>query len=235
MLVPEEEPAVMEHALTYSELVQLVHDFKGPLTLVALETQVLQMQLDDGAHADMVDAIGRVLLNVNYIDRMMHGLIDSWAIETGHFVLHRKSTELRDLLENVVARMTLSRERGRIVLEARGRATLDIDALRIERVIANLVYNALVYSSEDTRVTVSFTTTAEAARISVRDDGPGIAPAELEHLFDEARRGSVGQTHDGHGLGLFVSKQIIQAHGGVIGVESTVGVGSEFFFELPLK
>jgi hypothetical protein len=65
------------HALSFSELAQLVHDFKSPLSLVALETQVLQTQLDDGAHVEMVHAITRVLLNLDYIDRMVHDLIDS--------------------------------------------------------------------------------------------------------------------------------------------------------------
>jgi len=230
----QDRNAGSEHALTFAELAQLVHDFKGPLSLVALETQVLQAQLDDGAHIEMVDSIARVLLNINYIDRMVHDLIDSCALDTGHFKLHRVPTELRSLVESVARRMAALRDHDRIVVEAHQRVTLAIDALRIERVIANLVHNALAYSPEDTRVVVGLESGKGVARVSVRDTGPGISHEELAYVFDEYRRASTGFTHDGSGLGLFVSKQIVEAHGGRIGVDSMPGLGSEFYFELPL-
>ncbi len=224
----------MLHRDALSELAHLVHDFKGPLSLVALETQVLQRQLDDGAHVEMVHAITRVLLNVDYIDRLVHDLIDSCAINSGHFELHRVATDLDALLESVTTRMSASRDRGRIELEAPQRVILKIDALRIERVIANLVQNALTYSAEDTCILVKLETLASTVRISVRDSGRGIAPDELDHVFDEHRRANSADVHDGSGLGLYVSKQIVEAHGGRIGVRSVLGEGSEFFFELPL-
>jgi len=226
--------AASEHALTFAELARLVHDFKGPLSLVALESQVLQAQLDDGAHVEMVDSIARVLLNVNYIDRMVHDLIDSCAIDTGHFALHRAPTELRALVESVATRMTAWRDHDRLVVEADTRVTVALDALRIERVIANLVHNALAYSPEASSVVVGLRVTRGVARVSVRDRGPGIPREELPHVFDEYRRASTGCAHDGSGLGLFVSKQIVEAHGGRIGVDSMPGLGSDFYFELPL-
>jgi K+-sensing histidine kinase KdpD len=221
-----------ERMLTFSELVQLVHDFKGPLSLVALETQVLQSQLDDGDHVEMVDAITRVLLNIDYIDRMVHDLIDSCAMDTGHFSLHRRATEMCDLLENVTVRMA-ALDHGRIMLDARARVTLKIDALRIERVVANLLQNALLYSPDETQVLVKLDVSEQAVRVTVRDRGPGIPRDEIHEVFDQYRRGTAGHPHDGNGLGLFVSKEIVEAHGGRMGVESTPGLGSEFFFELP--
>jgi signal transduction histidine kinase len=226
--------APADHALTFSELAQLVHDFKGPLSLVALETQVLQRQLDDGEHVEMVDAIARVLRNIDYIDRMVHDLIDSCAIDAGRFTLHKRPSEVCDLLEAVATRMAASRKRGRILLELHGRANLNIDALRIERVVANLLQNALTYSPEDTSVVLRLDVTRDFARVSVRDVGPGIAHDELEHVFDEYCRSASAAPHEGSGLGLFVSKQIVEAHGGTIGVLSKLGSGSEFYFELPL-
>jgi signal transduction histidine kinase len=221
-----------ERALSFSDLVQLVHDFKAPLSLVALETQVLQSQLDDGAHVEMVHAMTRVLLNVDYIDRMVHDLIDSCAFDVGHFALHRTPTELLDLVEGVTQRMAAARDHGRLVLEAEHRITLNIDALRIERVTANLIHNALAYS-QGSRVIVKLETMARTARVSVRDTGPGIAPDELDRVFDAFGRAASAAGCEGSGLGLFVSKQIIDAHGGRIGVDSKPGLGSEFYFELP--
>lgn len=222
-------------APAFSELAQLVHDFKGPLSLVALETQVLQMQLDDGDHVEMVNAATRVLLNIDYIDRMVHDLIDSCALAIGHFAVHRKPTDLSDVLKRVMLRMAVSRDRERVVLDTPGPVILAIDALRIERVVANLVHNAIVYSPDHAPILVVLETEHGSARVTIRDAGPGIAPEEIERVFDEYRRASTSYMHDGSGLGLYVSKQIIEAHGGRIGVESTVGVGSEFHFELPME
>jgi signal transduction histidine kinase len=223
------------HALSYAELAQLVHDFKTPLSLVALETQVLQSQLDDGAHVDMVHAITRVLLNLDYIDRMMHDVIDSCAIDAGHFEIHRAPTDLWLLLETVTTRMATTRDRHRIVLERSDSLTIKIDSLRIERVVANLVHNALKYSAEDTRVFVRMSSGNGVARVSVSDAGPGISRDEVEHLFEEYRRSSAAHVHDSSGLGLYVSKRIVEAHGGRIGVNTATGLGSEFYFELPIR
>ncbi len=212
-------------------LAQLVHDFKGPLSLAALDTQLLLAQLDDGHHVEMVQAIKRVLLNLDYVERMVHDLIDTSAIDGDRFELRRRPTELRELLENVIARVP---HRERIVLEARECVSLELDALRLERVIANLVQNALVYSARDSQVLVRLEVSRELARVSVCDHGPGIARGELAHVFEPFRRAATSYMHDGSGLGLYVSKQIVEAHGGRIGVQSTVGVGSIFYLELPV-
>jgi signal transduction histidine kinase len=82
-------------------------------------------------------------------------------------------------------------------------------------------------------VVVKLETTQRSARVSVRDTGPGIPTDQVDHLFDAFRRASTTSNPDGSGLGLFVSKQIIDAHGGRIGVDSKPGLGSEFYFELP--
>src|SRR5262245_50210639 len=71
-------------ALSFAELAHVVHDFKSPLSVVTLETQVLQRQLDDGGHVEMVNATARMLLNLDYIDRLVQDLVDSCAIDAGH-------------------------------------------------------------------------------------------------------------------------------------------------------
>jgi signal transduction histidine kinase len=226
--------AVNGHALSFTELAQVVHDFKGPLSVVVLETQVLQKLLDDGAHDDMVNATRCMLLNLDFIDRMVHDLIDSCAIDAGRFELHRAPADLRTLLENVTTRLT-TRDRGRIVLEAPNTMTLNIDALRVERVIANLLQNALKYSADATRVVLKLDAMTDVSRVSVIDTGPGLAREDVSYVFDEYRRATTLDPHEGSGLGLHVSKRIVEAHGGRIGVESSRGIGSKFFFELPLR
>jgi signal transduction histidine kinase len=109
-----------------------------------------------------------------------------------------------------------------------------LDELRIERVVANLLDNALKYTPVDAPISVSARREGDAATISVADSGPGLTAAEIANLFEPYRRGGAARGRSGTGLGLYVSKQIVEAHGGRIGVESVTGVGARFFFALPL-
>lgn len=223
-----------QHALSYADLAMLVHDFKVPLSLVTLETQVLQEQLDDGAHVDMVRAISRVLRNVGFIERLVHELIDASTIEAGRFEVRRRPTELRDLVEGVVARWGDTPDRARVAVEAQGRIVALIDSLRVERVFANLLHNALVYSPERSPIMVKIRTLANIARVSVHDAAHRIPPHELDGLFDHYRIFAADYRSHGSALGLSISKQIIEAHGGRLGVTSSDHDGSEYFVELPL-
>jgi signal transduction histidine kinase len=203
----------------------------SPLSLVALETQCFRRS-SMTAHIEMVDAIACVA------ERRVHdrfGTTWSTRVRSMWVVsrVHRAPTDVRALLESVVMRMTTARDRGRIVLDASPRLVLHVDALRIERVVANLVQNALKYST--TNVVVRLDLSGLVARVSVIDGGPGVARDDVEHLFEEYRRGSGAHLYDSSGLGLYVSKRIVEAHGGRIGVATTSSSGSEFYFELPMS
>jgi NtrC-family two-component system sensor histidine kinase KinB len=227
--------AKIDHALSFGELAQIVHDFKSPLSVVTLETQLLLGRLDDGKHEDMVAATTRILLNLDYLDRLMQDMIDSCAIDAGQFQVHPRLTDLGKLLESVTARMTSTCDPGRLVLDTPASVLAVIDALRIERVVANFVQNALKYSPDTCHVHVRLESANKTSRISVIDEGPGIDPDDARHVFEAYRRAPSGHAHEGSGLGLYVSKRIVEAHGGRIGVETAPGGDAEFYFELPMR
>jgi two-component system sensor histidine kinase BaeS len=127
-----------------------------------------------------------------------------------------------------------TRDRARVFLDAEHRLTLDIDDLRIERVVANLLQNALKYSPRGSGVVVRLELEARA-RISVVDAGPGMTEEEMKLAFTKYWRTPDAVIHEGSGLGLYVARRIVEAHGGTIGVESMCNRGSSFFFELPLR
>jgi PAS domain S-box-containing protein len=216
-----------------SRVAELVHDFKNPLSTIALEMYLLDDKLKDDAHRELHGVVARVSRNVEYLDRLVQDLLDSCAIAAGELVLRRRPTELCTLLEQVVDRAVPTRDRARVVLQARSMITLAIDDLRIERVVSNLLQNALKYAPRKSTIVVRLELTADQVRISVIDSGGGISPHEQSYIFDKYRRTTRAQGSEGSGIGLYVSKQIVEAHGGRMGVISAHGTGSRFFFELP--
>lgn len=228
-------PGLPTRGLREEDVAQIVHDLKHPLATIALEAALLDGVVAQNDHVALQRAVTRINRNVEFLDRMVHDLLDLCAIEVGQFAVHRAPTELRSLLASLIDRVVATRDAGRVVLEAPAPVTLAIDDHRIERVVANLLQNALTYAPRSSRITIRLEVRDTDACVSVIDNGPGIAPHEREHIFDRYRRASTGRTHDGNGLGLYVSKNIIEAHGGTVGVDSVHGAGSRFFFHLPIE
>jgi signal transduction histidine kinase len=110
---------------------------------------------------------------------------------------------------------------------------LPIDTTRIAQVIDNFLNNASKYAS-GSAVKVIARATDDSLRITVQDEGPGIPAEHRPHLFERFYRVPSESTTRGTGLGLYISQKIIEAHGGEIGVESTMGEGTSFYFDLPI-
>jgi len=215
------------------DIVQIMHDIRNPLSTISLESQLLDTRLYRDDARDTSRAVERISLNVTFIDRMIQDLIDLCAIGADRLELRRVPTELGCLVEQVIDRAVATRDRGRVFCDPHPAITLEVDDLRIERVIANLVQNALKYAPASSGVILRIDATDRMVRVSVTDAGPGIDVAEHAAIFDKYHRAPNASSREGSGLGLFVSKRIIEAHGGRIGVESVRGEGSCFFFELP--
>jgi signal transduction histidine kinase len=214
-------------------LVELVHDFKTPLATISLEMSVLQETVAINASPAVRAAIARIARNVAYIDRLVHDLLDSSSVEAGELSLQRSPTELCSLLRLVIERSVPSRDRTRIYIDAPGRVVLPVDALRIERVVANMLSNALKYGPTTGGIIVKLEQLAGSVRISVIDGGPAVDAGVRGMIFNRYMRTPDARTHEGSGLGLYVARKIIEAHGGTIGVDHLTHVGSRFFFELP--
>ncbi len=220
--------------LREEDVAQIVHDLKSPLTTIALEAELLEHKLATGDHTDVRHSMTRITRNAYFLERMVQDLLDLCSVEAGALELHPAPTEMRTLLEDVIERVTTTRDRKRVFLRAESAITLMVDDLRIERVVANFLQNALKYAPDHTGIIVRLEQRATSVCVSVIDAGPGLAPADMARIFDKFTRAATARLREGSGLGLYVSKRIIEAHGGHIGVESVQGAGSRFFFELPL-
>ena len=168
---------------------------------------------------------------------LVNRLLDMSRLDAGLMKLDRVSLNISRLIKEAVAEGQLRAPAHKIKLELRnGLPRLTIDAKRIREVLDNLLDNACKYSAEGTEVVVSAQRVGRQLLISVTDHGVGIPADEVERVFDRMYRIEQRLTPkvEGMGLGLAICKGIVEAHGGRIRVESTPGVGSRFYFSLPV-
>lgn len=214
----------------------VAHDLASPLTPMRIQMYLLRKTATAPEAAKAVDVVQR---NVDHLERLVHDLKDMAKAEAGMLRIHPEPVSLDALVGKAVDSLApAAREKG-IALDAAAEATLPAhaDPQRITQVLYNLVGNAIKFTPSDGRVTVRARPDDGFAQVDVVDTGRGLAAEEIGRLF----RPFV-QVHDskevkekGTGLGLFISKQLVEAHGGRIWVESEgLGRGSRFAFTLPL-
>ena len=218
------------------------HDLKNPLTSVRAQAQLLGRRAGGGAAAP--EAVARSAAAIEAATRRLEAQIDELQdaarLRAGHRLeLRSERTDLVALAEQAAAEAQAATTRHRVRVEATGPGVVGWwDALRIRRVLDNLLSNALKYSDGgEVAVGVREERRGEdrCAVLAVRDDGVGIPAADLPHVFERYRRGSnVGQRTRGAGIGLAGVRRIVEQHGGTIAVESQEGRGSTFTVALPL-
>ncbi len=205
------------------------HDVRNPLQIVVLQAQRL---LRGPAEERVRKPAGGILTAARRIDRMLRDLADSARSESGRLELQWAPVQLRpfvgQILETSDGVFDVARVENGVPADL-GPVYADPD--RLDRILANLVGNALKYSQGP--VSVRAERDGEVVRISVVDRGPGIADGDLPRIFERYYR---GQRHEGEGLGLglFIVRKLVEAHGGEITAETRAGDGSTFSFTLPV-
>jgi len=211
------------------------HDLRNPLSTLMMSVSLLKRSMDEKGLAQESSIVARAERSANRMKLMIEELTEATTLEAGGVTLHREACDLRELVVAVVGRLDEARA-CRITIEAEGASPyLAVgDASRLERVIANLLTNALKYSADDAPVTVRLTRRTGSIELDVIDRGIGIAPESLKLLFERYFRTAAGKAHaSGLGLGLYIARLITEAHGGRIEVSSEVGKGSTFRLVLP--
>jgi signal transduction histidine kinase len=205
----------------------IAHDLKTPLSIIMLETQLLGENVAD---VSVQKSLSRIQQNTAYIDRLVGDLLDLATADAGQLLLRRERLDLVQLLGEVLDRAVSSLDRDRVVMQAYCPAAfVHADRNRLERVVANLISNALKYSATPVNVAIEIAG-GKRARVTVIDRGQGLTNEQARTIFDRYRRAQTER--EGYGLGLYISHRIIDAHGGRLGVVSSPGQGSEFYFEL---
>ncbi|WPU65459.1 PAS domain S-box protein [Peredibacter starrii] len=215
------------------------HELKSPITALKMKVQLMLRQLNRDANPALDKFRGSMCKLEHDADRLVtliNRLLDITRIQTGHFELNREDIVVNDLITNLVENLTLQLETTDSKLEVDMRDTIHAhwDKSRIEQVITNLITNAIKFG-EKKPIKLILESTDHRARIIVIDHGRGIPPEFKSKIFDRYERANVGEGIQGLGLGLYIVKQILESHGGIITVESELGKGSTFIVELPLS
>ena len=208
-------------------LADVSHELRTPLTVMQ---GTLEGVLDGVYPADEAH-LRPVLDETRVLSRLIDDLRTLSLSEAGALRLHREPTNLEALLAEVVASQRAAADEAgvRLDLEVSDLTPILVDAARIRQVVANLVANALRFTPQDGRVLVSASDDG-AVTIRVSDTGPGMEAEEVEHAFDRFYRSSGSS---GSGLGLSIARNLVEAHGGHIGLESEPGKGTTVEVILP--
>lgn len=234
------EKAKLHHDLqraigTRDELLAVVsHDLRTPLAVISLTTELMARELAEAKQTQR--HLDRIHANVDSMNRLISDLLDVSSIESGQMKIQIAQEDLATLLARAVEQLQpLARSKSIRLVSKRPAQQVMVrgDRQRILRVLQNLVGNSIKFTPSGGVIILSATREGSMVRFSVKDNGAGIDAAHLPRLFERHYQTVPGE-HDGVGLGLFIARNIIEAHGGHIWADSSPGRGSEFSFTLPV-
>jgi signal transduction histidine kinase len=213
-------------------LAGIAHDLRTPLHAIGLSAECMD---GENLDADQRETLRAVKGQVEQLDHQVSDLLDTTRIESGQLALRPSRQNVIQLVENTVKLFGGTSERHNVTLHAPAQPLVCVcDPTRITQVLNNLISNAIKYSPVGGDVVTSVTEDECHINIEVRDEGMGISPEDLPHIFEPFRRtASTRETIPGVGLGLSVAKRLVEAHGGTIEVASTRGTGTTFTVRLP--
>lgn len=210
------------------------HELKTPITSMKASLQIVERIIEEDDQKELAgEFIRKANDQVDKLTMLVENLLDVTKIQAGKMSFNKSEFEVSELVEECVYHIQ-NLSRNPIRIEANPGRKIVADQNRIEQVILNFLSNAVKYSPEATGVVLNSVIQNDVWELRVSDKGIGIAAENLPHVFDRFFRGiDSSEKFAGLGLGLYISADIIHRHGGDIGVESTLGQGSTFWFRLP--
>ncbi|WP_051624251.1 sensor histidine kinase [Clostridium akagii] len=224
--------------------VNISHELKTPLNVIFSTVQLFDMYCKSGLLDKKQDSIikytGSIKQNCYRLSKLINNIVDLSKIEAGFFKLNLSNNNIIDVVEKLVTSVTSFTESKNlsIVFDTNvEEKIIAFDLEKIERIVLNLISNAIKFSDAGDEIFVEVSDRNEFVEISVKDNGIGIGEKDLDIIFDRFKQvdNSLSRNTEGTGIGLSLVKSIAELHGGSIDVKSEVGVGSTFTVVLPSK
>jgi signal transduction histidine kinase len=214
------------------------HELRTPITTLRAFAQLVTRKLDKGLTLDpdqVRQGMRTMIQQADKLTRLVSRLLDVSRIEAAKLVLEREVTDFSALVATVVDSLQATAPDRPLVVQTPGPLPALLDPLRIEQVVVNLVDNAIKYSRGTAPIEITVSPQAgTTVRLTVRDHGPGIPVADRERLFDRFYQAHPPGYRGGMGLGLYISRQIVELHGGTLTAEFPADGGTRFVADVPV-
>lgn len=217
---------------TVELIATVAHEIRSPLTTIKGFTKTLLDRwdkLDEQLKLEMLQAINE---DADRVTRILTELLDVSRLEAGTLSLKRQLVDLREVAADLVDKLGLRSDKHTVTLAAGDPCEVRADPDKVRQVLTNFIENAQKYTDAGS-IIVSCAIVDELARVAVADEGSGIEEVAIPALFEKFSRRELPGSPTGTGLGLYICKGLVEAHGGDIGVTSVLGTGSTFWFTLP--
>lgn len=212
------------------------HELRGPLTSLKGFLELMEQPLS----AEQKEKYHRIMMeDTGYLERLVEDVLELSKMETGTFSLQRETVDIPSLLQDSIERMQpmLDEYAMRVELDNQcgGRCSASVDAQRMHQVFINLLRNAVQHSPRGSDITMTLRMQQDMVCVDVQDHGSGIPAQALPHIWERFYKMDAARTRGqrGSGLGLAVVKEIVEAHGGTVGVDSVEGQGTCFHIQFP--
>lgn len=222
-------------ALFAEQMVAVVsHDLKNPMTAIKMASQLLQQEAQSDRAHRLLASIGD---STDRAQRMIIDLLDFASVRMGQGIsIRRRQVDLLEVVDESVSELRVVFAKANIRHYSRGRGTFGVDPDRLQQIIGNLVANSVAYGDLQFPITLTTDLSQENVTLSVHNHGPAIDQAVVPALFEPMTRGTEHQDSiRSVGLGLFIVRQITQAHGGTIAMTSNAANGTTFTIRLPVE
>lgn len=215
----------------------LTHDLKTPIRAESIALELLLKGNFGELNKEQEKMIRETLYSSKFMFNMLDVLLSKYKYENGEVILNKENLDINDLIKTNYNELKYLAEtkNQQVIFDFTGeKLVIQADSLEIKRVITNLLSNAINYTPENGKIIIRTEIYNNEARVSFIDNGKGISEEDISRIFNKYMSSAKRFRQVGTGLGLYVTKQILEAHGGMILVESEEGKGSKFTFSLPL-